>query len=77
MSAPTVDRHRLTRLFRFIREHLEQARQAEDWVRVMKFERLVDKLLDRMPRTPPTNVEKARLVARRATDASFKLERGA
>lgn len=50
MSAPTVDRHRLTRLFRFIREHEDQARAAEDDVRVDKWERLVDKLLDRMPR---------------------------
>ena len=47
---PDVDRRRLTRLFLFIREHEDEARIAEDWVRVMKWERLVDKLLDRMPR---------------------------
>lgn len=76
MSAPTVDRARLCRLFAFIREHQVQAGAAGDEVRVMKWERLVDKLLDRMPRSPLSNVEKARLVAKRATEASFKLERG-
>jgi hypothetical protein len=50
MSAPTVDRARLVRLFAFIREHLDQARMAEDEVRVWKWERLVNLLLDRMPR---------------------------
>jgi hypothetical protein len=42
------DRERLCRLFRFIREHEEQCRAGGDDVRAMKFEVLVDKLLDRM-----------------------------
>lgn len=77
MSAPViVDRPRLCRLFVFIREHTEQARAGGDEVRVDKWERLLDRLCDLLPR-PLSNVEKARLVAKRATEASFKLERGA
>lgn len=50
MSAPTVDRARLCRLFAFIREHEEAARAAGDDVRVMKFEALLNLLVDRLPR---------------------------
>lgn len=52
MSAPTEirDRPRLCRLFAFIREHTEQARQGGDDVRVDKWERLTDKLCDLLPR---------------------------
>jgi hypothetical protein len=50
MSAPTVDRARLVRLFAFIREHLDQARMAEDEVRVWKWERILNILCDRLPR---------------------------
>jgi hypothetical protein len=45
-----LDRPRLCRLFAFIREHQEEARRAEDWVRAYKFEALGNKLLDYFPR---------------------------
>jgi hypothetical protein len=51
LSMPALlDRPRLCRLFAFIREHQEEARRAEDWVRAYKFEALGNKLLDYFPR---------------------------
>ncbi len=48
MGVKLLDRPRLVRLFRFIREHQEQARTAEDWIRADKFERLLNKLCDHL-----------------------------
>lgn len=50
-AAPViVDRLRLCRLFRFIREHLDEARAAGDEVRADKFEILMNRLVDLLPR---------------------------
>lgn len=50
-AAPViVDRLRLCRLFRFIREHEDQAIAAGDDVRADKWERMLNKLVDLLPR---------------------------
>lgn len=51
MTAAIVDRARLIRLCAFIREHQTQAREAMDVDRMELWDALLNRLIDRCPRS--------------------------
>ncbi len=48
--ATKTDTTRLGRCLMFVREHLKEARAADDQIRVMKWDAVMDQLIDAWPR---------------------------
>ena len=53
VTPQTTDTTRIGRCLMFVREHLEQARAADDEIRAMQWDAVMDRFIDAWPRPRP------------------------